>query len=60
MILAIVNLVIIVAALVSIGDGTISTTHWAFRCHDGIVLMQGSMAFVLSESECEKLVAEQR
>jgi len=60
MTLALVNLVIILAAAISIGGGTISTTHWAFRCHDGIVLMDGAgTAFRLSEVQCEEFVNKQ-
>ena len=50
-------LTIILAAMISIGDGQISTTHWAFRCYDGIVLMDSAgTAFKLSEAQCEEFV----
>ena len=50
-------LAIILFALVSIGDGNISTSHWAFRCYDGIVLMDSAgIVSKLSEVECEEVV----
>ena len=49
-----IPLAIILAALVSIGDGNIQPTHWAFRC-DTVVRMNLDSTMtvsVLADEDC--------